>query len=216
MKNKILITFIMVSIVILSLSGCNQNAKEEPVNLKPQTSNMKTIAELAVMDVYYHNVAKFKEEGPKWKLFGKKDKHFWIEYSGIVKIGIDVSLLSIVVNENVVEITIPNAKVLEYEVDQDKLTNASYLYAEDSVEGSAEDETKAFQEAQIEMVRVASTDTTLLASAQQRAQKLLEEYVNTIGETTGKKYSIQWSYIEDESSLLDDIETEDNESDDID
>lgn len=201
----------MASVVILSLSGCNKNVKEELKDLKPQTSNMKTIADLAVMDVYYHNVAKFKEEDVEGVLLWKKDKHFWIEYSGIVEIGIDVSLLNITVNENIVEITIPNAKVLEYKVDQASLTDDSYLYAEDSVKGSAEDETKAFEEAQIEMLRVASKDTTLLASAQQRAQKLLEEYVNTIGEATGKNYSIQWNYIEDENDLLDDIKLEDNE-----
>ena len=206
----------MAAIIILTLSACNQNVKEEPIDIEPQTSNMKTIADLAVMDVYYHNVAKFKEEDVKGVLLWKKDKHFWIEYSGIVEIGIDVSLLNIVVNENIVEITIPNAKVLEYKVDQASLADDSYLYAEDSVKGSAEDETKAFNEAQIEMLRVASEDTVLLASAQQRAQKLLEEYVNIIGETTGKNYSIQWNYIEDENSLLDDIKTKENESDDID
>jgi len=40
---------------------------------------MKTIANLAVMDVYYHNVAKFKEEDVKGVLLWKKDKHFWVE-----------------------------------------------------------------------------------------------------------------------------------------
>lgn len=163
------------------------------------------------MEVYYHNVAKFKKEAKKILLW-KKDKHFWIEYSGIVKVGIDVSLLNIVVNEDLVEITIPNVKVLDYKVDQESLSDESYIYAKDSAEISAEDETKALKFAQIEMLKAASKDTGLLASAQKRAQKLLEEYINTIGNAIGKKYSIQWNYIEDENTLLNDIErVEDND-----
>ena len=45
------------------------------------------------------------------------------------------------------------------------------------------------------MVKTASEDTALLASAQQRAQILLEEYVGNIGNVTGKEYSIVWKYI---------------------
>lgn len=55
------------------------------------------------------------------------------------------------------------------------------------------------------MIRSASEDSALLASAQQRAQKLLEEYVNNIGEAIGKEYSIQWEYVEDNSILLEEI-----------
>lgn len=209
MRKRILL-MIIASIMIISISGCKQEPQVEPINIKPQASNMKSICELAVMEVYYHNVAKYKEEDVEGVLLWKKDKHFWIEYSGIVKVGIDVSLLDISVNENSVEITIPNAKVLDYKVDQASLTEDAYIYAEDSVEGTAEDETKAFREAQIEMLKVASKDTVLLASAQQRAQKLLEEYIGTISEAVSKDYSIEWNYIEDNKSLLDDLDEEIN------
>lgn len=49
------------------------------------------ICELSTMDCYYHNVAKyFEKDAQKGFLgIGKKDKRFWIEYSGVVQMGID-------------------------------------------------------------------------------------------------------------------------------
>ena len=58
------------------------------------------------------------------------------------------------------------------------------------------DQTKAFAVAQENMVKAASEDSALLASAQQRAQKLLEGYVTNIGNVVGKEYSIKWKYID--------------------
>ena len=45
------------------------------------------------------------------------------------------------------------------------------------------------------MENMASNDTALLANAQQRAQSLIEDYVNNIGNAVGKKYNIEWSFI---------------------
>jgi hypothetical protein len=50
------------------------------------------------------------------------------------------------------------------------------------------------------MVNAAANDSVLLASAQQRVQKLLEEYVNNIGKAIGKNYSIEWKYIESDGN----------------
>ena len=49
------------------------------------------------------------------------------------------------------------------------------------------------------MREAAEKDTALLASAQQRAQKLLEDYVTNIGNSIGKTYTIKWVYISDET-----------------
>ena len=50
------------------------------------------------------------------------------------------------------------------------------------------------------MWQAASNDTTLLANAQQRAQQLLEDYVNNIGDGVEKKYRIHWVYLENAES----------------
>ena len=159
---------------------------------------MKAICELATMECYYHNVAKYTEKDAEGILFWKKDKRFWVEYSGVVKIGIDASLINIKVNEDSVTISIPEAKVLASDVDEVSLTEDSYIVDIDSANIKGEDQTKAFAEAQKNMVKAASKDSALLASAQQRAQTLLEEYVTNIGNAVGKEYSVEWKYISDD------------------
>ena len=80
---------ILIAVILFTMISCGQKA--EPVNMEPKVSQMKSICELAVMECYYHNVAKFKEENVEGILWWQKDKHFWIEYSGVVKLGIGVS-----------------------------------------------------------------------------------------------------------------------------
>jgi len=197
MKIKRLNLIIFTVVVIAFLTSC-QTSEESVQVANPEISQMKSISELAVMECYYHNVAKYKEEDAQGILLWKKDKHFWIEYSGIVKIGIDSSKLKIEVIENNVTISLPEAKVLDKKVDNLSLTKDSFIVDEDSADISGEDEIKAFSEAQDKMVEAASNDKVLLASAQLRVQKLLEKYINNIGDELGVVYSIDWIYLEDQ------------------
>ena len=181
-----------------SFAACGGSA--EQITMEPETSQMKAICELAVMDCYYHNVAKFKEEDAAGILFRQKDKHFWIEYSGVVSLGIDASQVALEVDDTLVTITIPEAKVLRCQVDSNELSEDSYIVAKDSARISAEDEVAAFAQAQADLEETAASDTALLSSAQQRAQDLLEEYVQNIGEAVGKDYTIQWVYLDSADS----------------
>ena len=195
MKRRNISAFLLIFVLLFSCGSCaSKKTKQKSINL--QVSQMKSICELATMECYYHNVAKYKEEDAEGILLWKKDKHFWIEYSGIVKVGIDVSLLTIKVEENSVVITIPEAKVLGEKVDEASLSDASFIMDNSSATLSGEDEIKAFSEAQKNMVLSASGDSALLASAQQRAQTLLEGYIKNIGNTLGKEYSIEWKYLD--------------------
>lgn len=195
---KIILLFLMMSVVI-SCSACG-NIKSKEAVIEPQVSQMKAICELATMDCYYHNVAKVKEEDAKKILWLTWDKHFWIEYEGVVTIGIDASLLNIEVRDEQVTITMPPAKVLGCKVDETTFTEDSFIIARDSVDITAEDQTEALAAAQSEMEKAAAKDSTLLANAQQRARKLLEDYVNNIGDSVGKQYEIQWIYVEDDGN----------------
>ena len=181
-----------------SFAACGGSA--EQITMEPETSQMKAICELAVMDCYYHNVAKFKEEDAAGILFWQKDKHFWIEYSGVVSLGIDASQVALEVDDTLVTITSPEAKVLRCQVDSNELSEDSYIVAKDSARISAEDEVAAFAQAQADLEETAASDTALLSSAQQRAQDLLEEYVQNIGEAVGKDYTIQWVYLDSADS----------------
>lgn len=192
---KRIISLFLVVITLLSFAACGK-VEEEPKNMEPQVSQMKAICELAVMECYYHNVAKFTEEDAEGALWWKKDKHFWVEYSGVVKLGIDVSMVNIEVADTQITITIPEAKVLGCKVDSNSLSKDSFIVDKDSAEIDADDEIAAFGAAQTKLEEIASNDKALLAGAQQRAQALLEDYIYNIGNAVGKTYSIKWVYLD--------------------
>ena len=194
MKKKIA-AILLVAVMGVTCISCGK--KEQTVVEEPKVSQVKAICELAVMDCYYHNVAKYFEEDASGILLWKKDKKFWIEYSGVVRIGIDASKVQMQVKDDQVEITMPKAKVMHCTVDAATLTKDSFIVASDSAKVEAEDQTKAYNEAQKNMEEEASGDSALLAAAQQRAQNLLEEYVKNVGNAIGREYVISWKYIED-------------------
>ena len=184
--------------MMLLCAACGKTEEPAQISIEPQEAQMKAICELAVMDCYYHNVAKYKEEDAAGFWFLKKDKHFWIEYSGIVRFGIDVSALKIESDGDEITITLPEAKVLSCKVDSSSLTEDSYIVDKKSADITAEDEQAAFAEAQKKLEEAAANDKALLTKAQQRAQTLLEDYVNNIGDVVDKEYKIKWIYIDED------------------
>lgn len=190
---KIAIALLAVMVLYIG-TACGSTTP--PKTIEPRTSEVQSICELAVMECYYHNVAKFLEKDAEVTFFWKKDKHFWVEYSGTVKLGLDFSRVKLTVDGTDVTIAIPAAKVLNSHVDSASLTKDSYIVAQDSAAITADDETMAFKQAQIQLEEAAASDKTLLAMAQRRAQKLLEDYVDNIGTAVGKQYTIEWVYLD--------------------
>ena len=188
-------------ILIIMMCFSSVSCAKEIKNISPETSQMKSICELSVMKCYYHNVAKYKEENATGMLWWEKDRHFWMEYAGVVTIGIDATQLSIEVKDENVTITIPPAKVLGCKVDETTLTEDSFIVAKNSAKVEAEHQTEAFKSAKDKLESEAKSNFTLLAAAQQRVQKLLEDYVTNIGNSVGKTYKIKWIYLEGAEEL---------------
>ena len=193
---KKFIALLLTAFLIISCTACGESSENKKIT-EPKVSQMKSICELAVMDCYYHNVAKYNEKNASGWWLWTQDKEFWIEYSGIVTLGVDVSLVSMEIDGDNITITIPPATVLNCEVDESALTKDSYIVAQNSAEVTAEDEVMAFGEAQKKLEETAAADKTLLAEAQQRTQILLEDYIKNIGNTVGKEYTINWKYIDE-------------------
>ena len=148
MKKKI-ISILCVGMLLLSLNGCKSMEKEEKsaqINLQ----QMQEICQLATLECYYHNVA--KSDTSKRVLWWNTNKKLWIEYTGIVKMGIDVSKVSMEVeDDDTVVITLPNAQILGCKVDEDSLTEDSYYIEKQGLGAgdiTADIQTNAFQEAQ--------------------------------------------------------------------
>lgn len=165
----------------------------------PKIKEMFSICELAVLETRYNNVAKYKEE--KASFFGK-ETHFWVEYTGIVQIGVDLSHVDIQLTDNVVTIYLPKTTVLSSKVDESSLTESSYIYGNKSKAADAAIQVEAITFAQNQMFEIAMSDTSLLNVAQQRVQLLLESYIRNVGELTGVDYEIQWILLDENGKRL--------------
>ncbi len=196
---KRIISLLLIMVLALSLTACKKQEEISENTTEPELAQMKAICELATMDCYFHNVAKFFEEDAQKGFLGigAKDKHFWIEYSGVVTVGVDASLVSLEIVDNEVRVTIPEAKVLDVRIDSKKINKDSFIVAKKSVEPTAEDETVAIAEAQTTMEETAINNPSILANAQEAAKSLIKEYIDNIGESMGVKYNITWVYVDD-------------------
>lgn len=192
MKKRCLLCIV---ILLLSVSGCGSKKDDAPKQAEDclELSQMQSVCELATLECYYHNTAKSTSTKPM--LFWNTTKKLWIEYSGIVKIGIDISKLAMEVNGNVVTITLPDAKILSCKLDDSSLSKDTF-YSESKGLGAgkinAEDQSKAFAQAQENMLEEAQKDDTLLFQAKERAKTLLLNYVKNIGDAVGTVYEVQW------------------------
>ena len=98
--------------VIMLFTACGK--KGEEVTKELSITQMQTICELATLKCYYHNVAKLTKE--KEVLWWDTSAELWIEYSGIVKLGVDIANLDMQVDGDQVTITMPKAEVLSCQV----------------------------------------------------------------------------------------------------
>ena len=194
MKKKIRI-IILASVLILT--GCGKSKTET------LTENMKKIeltGNLVTYQAYYHNVLEYEKEAGKGVThLLEKDRKLFAEYTGTIKLGINLSKVKINVKGNEINVTIPKAKIIgEPNVDKDDFKAENFIESSDSWINSnpitADDSTKAFDKAQKEMKQSVSKDEELLAKAQQRAKIIIEENIARLTELNRKEYKINWEY----------------------
>ena len=190
---------VMMTALVFLASGCTADpaASADSAQMSLEEGQMRTICNLSVYDCYYLNVAKFfQEDAEKGILFfPDKDKRFWIEYSGIIQVGIDVDKMKVAVDGTRVTVELPPAKIMGYEIDEASLTPDSFIVDKDSADVTAADEQAALQQAQEELIAQASSDTVMLEQARQRAQTLLEEYIRGIAAACNQTFTVEWVYL---------------------
>lgn len=196
---KKIIALMLVFAIVISFSSCAQKGLTDAksVDIVPEISRMQSICELAVIDCYYHNIAKSFEADVEGILWWKKDRHFWIEYNAIARYGIDISKLKISIENDVITVSIPHAKLLDCTIDDPK--DFEYIVADDSAKITAEDEKAAISQAQAELREEASNNTMLISQAEERAKDLLKEYIESINELGEKSYKVEFTIISDDS-----------------
>ena len=188
-----------VTALLLLTTACGK--AEEPALPLPQEEQMKAICQLAVLECDYHNLAKY-QDGQKVErfLWMTKGKRFWVEYSATAVLGIDADQVSMELQGDVVSITLPRARVLNCKVNGDSLSKDSYIVDKDSAPVTAEDEVRAFKDAQDSLQQTVEADGDMLDLAQTRVEDLLRNYVNSLAKATGTEYQVEFHYIEEDET----------------
>ena len=180
---------LLVGTVVLCLTGCGKEIQTADF------SGVTSVCELATLKCYYHNVAKAETEASgifaKWLKTGYKK--IWTEYSGIIEYGIDISQVTVSEPDKngVVTETMPDAQVLNVDVDEDSLgtplTDTGFLTSV-----TTEEKTTTLAGAQEAMEQQAKENTEMLSQAKARAKTLIEEYIKNVGESIGEEYTVEW------------------------
>lgn len=180
---------LLVGTVVLCLTGCGKETQTADF------SGVTSVCELATLKCYYHNIAKAETEASgifaKWLKTGYKK--IWTEYSGIIEYGIDISQVTVSEPDKngVVTVTMPDAQVLNVDVDEDSLgtplTDTGFLTSV-----TTEEKTTTLAGAQEAMEQQAKENTEMLSQAKARAKTLIEEYIKNVGESIGEEYTVEW------------------------
>ena len=180
---------LLVGTVVLCLTGCGKETQTADF------SGVTSVCELATLKCYYHNVAKAETEASgifaKWLKTGYKK--IWTEYSGIIEYGIDISQVTVSEPDKngVVTVTMPDAQVLNVDVDEDSLgtplTDTGFLTSV-----TTEEKTTTLAGAQEAMEQQAKENKEMLSQAKARAKTLIEEYIKNVGESIGEEYTVEW------------------------
>ena len=181
---------------ITELQSDNQQIEE------PDLSQIRSICKLATLECYYHNVAKsVKEAGNGLTHLGEKDRKFWTEYNGVIKIGVDMSKGTINVEGTDVTVYMPEAEIISMKLDSESIGSA--IMDADGLNGndiSGDDVTGAVNDAQNQIREKIENDSSLLVGAQDRAEKLIENYIDKLGEVSGVEFKVHFETISNKSS----------------
>lgn len=189
MKNTKFTCVILITLLSINcLFGCGSQKQ------KPDFSSIKSVCELSTLKCYYHNVDTYEKNAHGLlKVFGSGYKKIWIEYSGIVNLGIDINKVDISEPDtnNVITIKIPDAEVQSTSLDKstlsEPLTDKGVF-----TKITTEEKTEALSSAQQNMKETAQKDTSLLAQAKEHAKLILQGYINNLGEEFNEEYTIKW------------------------
>lgn len=194
---SVAIIAIIAIIAIGVVSLIRKKPNQEIIHREPEFAQIAEICEMATLKCYYHNVAEYKRDPDAifqygWFQYGYKK--IWLEYSGIVTVGVDASKIRVEKPDSngVVDIFIPEAKVFDVSADKesiaDPICDTGYF-----TEITVEEKAKAFSEAQKNMREAAEADNTILTEARNNAKELIKQYVERIEDPSSNlKYTVNW------------------------
>lgn len=171
-----------------NISGRRQQTQSQPVITADLISQrLSSINELASVSYYYTNMGKFENQVDfyGWKVPLTK-KSFIVSYDGCIKSGIDAAEITCQVEDNKIIISLPAAKILSHEIDEDSLqvfdekTSIFNAITIDDYTGFSADQKKTIEARAIQ--------NGLLTHAQEEAERAVMQFLTVL--PTADQYEI--------------------------
>ena len=152
---------------------------KQELDIKVLQDELTNISELAVLSTQYSNAASFSDakEIQGWQIPLTESK-FVITYDGEIKAGVDMEDVVITVEDNIVDVTLPEAEILSHEIDPDSvrvLDEKSSIFNPVSVGDFAQ-----FEGDQKEIMEKKYVEQGLLLDAHDRAEDFIKKLFETI------------------------------------
>jgi hypothetical protein len=153
--------------------------EKQELDIKVLQDELTNISELAVLSTQYSNAASFSDakEIQGWQIPLTESK-FVITYDGEIKAGVDMEDVVITVEDNIVDVTLPEAEILSHEIDPDSvrvLDEKSSIFNPVSVGDFAQ-----FEGDQKEIMEKKYVEQGLLLDAHDRAEDFIKKLFETI------------------------------------
>lgn len=153
------------------------------------TENMADISELATAEYLFTNCDTFKDNKVSWLPNWVAGKSFTLKWDGIIKAGIDVSKISITVEESKIKVSLPRAEILSYEVDfnsvevlEEKNGIFNHISLEDKV---------GFDQNTAEFMKLRAVGNGLMEKAQTNAENIIKNIISSVENT--ENYTIEFT-----------------------
>ena len=187
---------VLLIVYCIFMSFCLTGCGNKEIDLKEAIEKIKLESELVSYEALYHNVIEHeKKAGNGLTHLLEKDREMFVEYTGSIELGIDLSKVKIEVKDTEISVFVPKAIVVG-EPDIVKFDENDFIENRDGLINknliTLDDSEKAFQKAQNNMKEFASNDKDILNQAQLRAQLILEEMIKKAVPIDESNYTINW------------------------
>lgn len=193
---KIFITILLVSLIAV-VPGCgNRKVKVTSESFK----KMELTGNLVTHVAYFHNVLEYnKDKGKGLDGFLEKDRRMFVEYTGTVKLGIDLKEVHIDDVDNGIKVFVPKAKIIgDPNIDDKDFSDKKFIESNDAFFNknpiTNDDVSEAMDKAQKEVRKNTLKDEDSLALAQKRAKVLIEEKLCQFSGLEIDDLNITWEY----------------------
>ncbi|MCR5593873.1 MAG: DUF4230 domain-containing protein [Saccharofermentans sp.] len=173
-------------------------------SMQPDIVQIRNICELATYRVYFHNVAKaVKPRSSGLSGIGESDRQFWFEYSGYVDLGVDMSRVAMTIEGDVVTVTMPdvgpiggvNVDSSSYDFNSVIIEGEHWYNVINPNEITATDLTNAINDTNTDTMFSILSDNTIMMTAQQRAEELIENYIQLVGKYSDTHFTVVFEHV---------------------